>query len=308
MNELFTEGLYLALTLPLLFIGTEATQRLTKHLRCRSRSRCIARITHLLLLPDEPDEREIITLQHRFSQQTLTESLRYISSCIYGEERLRIASIVEICELEHKILLSAKRQRNSHREAKLALLAQLPITSGCFEDLEYFIEKRESTYAIVAIIVSHPERAIRYCTRIHRHLSHYEISIIAEMLRIHGAPVAYTPLLQSENENLQLIGIYFVEQLSIVDAESLLHTLLSSPNLAVATHALRALCTIHGELPPRRTAALIARMEPSQRDSFVRHAVQMCYSPNSCAFALNSEEQHYFTAKVNSYKCRILCN
>ena len=308
MDRLFIEEILLAAALPIIFIGAESVQQIATRLRSRARSRCIADIIRLLLLPDEPDEESVFALQRIYSRRTIIDALCYISAHIYGEEYIRIASIVEICAIEHKLLCSAKRKYGIRRDSKLAILAQIPVTTSCFEDLEYFIDQRDSTYAVIAILASHPERAIRYCTRLRRELSHYEVAIIAEMLRIHGAPVAYTPLLQSENENLQLIGIYIVEQLAMVDAEPLLQALLSSPNLAVATHALRTLCTIHGELPPRNISALMSRMTPSQRDSFLRHAIQSCYTPRSCSFLLNAEEQHYFTAKINSYKCRILCN
>lgn len=308
MDTPFTEGLSLAIVLPLMLIGADITRRVATYLRGESRRRCITHITRLLLQHDEPDEMEILARLAQFSRPRLIESLCYIAAHIYGEERLRIATIVEVCALEKRLIRSAKRSNAEQRERHLAKLAQLPITANCFEDIEEFIERQESIYALITIIDSRPERAIRYCTRLHRQLSHYEVAIIADSLRRGGAPVAYTPLLHSENENLQLIGIHLVEQLTMIDAEAQLQRLLASSNLTIATHALRTLCTIHGELPLRRVATLTTRMTPSQRDSFVRHAIQSCYSPRSCASALNSEEQRLFTAKIDSYKCRILCN
>ena len=120
--------------------------------------------------------------------------------------------------------------------------------------------------------------------------------------------IAYTPMLASENRNLQLIGVYLAESLLAVDAETYLQRLVASPDYEVAHAGLYALCAIRGDIASRSSHLAIERLTPLHRAAFLRHAVQSCYSLSSCARLLTAKERTQFTQRIDSYKCRIVCN
>lgn len=160
----------------------------------------------------------------------------------------------------------------------------------------------------MSILPAHPEKLMRYVARYATPLSLYEVAELVIYMRRTGTAIAYTPLLTSSNRNLQMVGIYLCHHFAIVDAEPHLQRLVTSADGEVLYLALHALCTIRGDISAPHVGVALARLLPHQRNAFVLRAVQCCYSLRSCAHHLSEAERNRFSQRVNSYKCRIVCN
>ena len=262
----------IALAAPLLVVVTQLSLSIHRRVRHRLRVGCIGRISRMIMAEEEPTDREIRTLRWLFPVSIITEAVTFIAEYLYGKAQHRMALVIEVCKLECSLFSETK-----------------------LHDISAFIE-------------TYPDRAVQYITRIESPLSWYEIALLAQLMRRTGVSITYTPLLKSQNRNLQLIGIYICELFAISDAEPYLQQLVESEDEEVAYMALLTLCTIRGDIASPQVGDALSRLIPYQRKTFVRHAVQACYSLPSCSAHLSDEEQMLFRQLLNSYKCQILCN
>ena len=267
-----TEEIAIALALPLLMVVTQAAHSLYRRLCDHIRVRCIVHISRLIMASEEPTDRDILSLRWRFTLETITDAARFISEHLYGSAHHRLMLITEVFEVDIS-----------------------PLHDSELRDTSTFIE-------------AYPDQAIRYIARVSQSLSWYEVALLTQLMRHTGISIVYTPLLTSRNRNLQIIGVYLSELFTITDAEPHLQRLTSSDDNEVAYMALLTLCSIRGDISSPQVACAIERLAAYQRATFIRHAVQACYSPLSCATLLSPEEQRLFTQQLNSYKCQIRCN
>jgi hypothetical protein len=218
---------------------------------------------------------------------------------------------MEVCGLDCYILNLAKRNNDTERVYTLSKLSRLAPSTMAIECAEIYVEDENREvrfYSMATLVATRPERAIRYIAKFDSPLSLHEVAILAHLMHRAGAPVAYTPLLTSQNRNLQLIGIYISNLFSIADAEPHLQQLVESDECEIAYVALQTLCSIRGDISSQSTGYALKRLAPFQRATFIRHAVQECYSLHPCKHHLSAEEQTLFLQLLSSYKCRIACN
>ncbi len=309
MMIVLNEEWVIALLLPLLLAVSEAMHTIGGRYRTYATTRCIAHITALLMSDDEPQDEIIHKLRLHYTNATIVEAVIFISEHIYGGKLHRLALIVEVCEIDFMLQRAAKRKQGGARAIHLLKMSQL---SHLGTLLDYTEEETSNDkarfYATMSLVASHPERAIRYIARLDTRLSLHEVVVLTRLMQRSGSPIAYTPLLISENRNLQYIGIYLCELLAIVDAERYLQLLAESKDCEIALAALQALCTLRGDLKTSHVRLGVSRLAPHLRAAFLRHAVQSCYSLRSCAHLLNNEERTSFSQHVGSYKCQIVCN
>lgn len=273
------------------------------------RAKCIGDIISLICAPHELHDSDIEHLHRRYPYSVLRDATLFVADNIYGDELYRLSSIIEICGVDYHLIRTLQRYHGTRRAKALKHLSHLPLTPAIFEVAESHIdeERHISFYATAALIASRPEHAVRYITRLRYDLSLYEAAWLVELMRRRGS-IAYTPLLNSENRNLQLLGIYVVASLTAVDAEPTLQHLLSDTESRLALHSLYTLCALRGNITSGNAKRLFGVLEPHHRKAFIRHAVQSCYSSLACSALLDSDEQTSLLNRINSYKCRIVCN
>ena len=169
-------------------------------------------------------------------------------------------------------------------------------------------EERWRNNDIEGAIDLHADYAIRHIARLEEALSWHKVAQLVQIMRRSGTPLAYSPLLSSRNRNLQLIGIYICDLFSITDAERHLQRLVDSEDGDVAYTALLTLCTIRGDISAPQIEGALQRILPHQRTAFILHAVQCCYSLQSCVHLLSRDECTTFAQRIDSYKSEIVCN
>lgn len=181
---------------------------------------------------------------------------------------------------------------------------------GCALDrLQYLARYScEGDYGCRKELLCNCDLSLQAIARLDTPLTIGEVARVTLQLRSVGASIAYTPLLVSQNRNLQFVGLYLCQLFSLTDAEPHLHRLAASEDGEISYAALFALCSIRGDLTTAEVLRAVERLAPQHRSALVRHAVQSCYSLHSCAHLFNPKERAEFAQRVSSYKCRIVCN
>ena len=305
------EEIALAFVAPILLAVAHLAHSTYKRVRTYATARCIAQISSMIVAKVEPDDEEIFSIRHRYTKSVILEAILFISEHIYGSATNRLSLIVEVCGVDCYIVNMVKRSGGSNRANTISKLSILTHITMAIECAEIYIEndnREVRFFSMATLVTTRPERAIRYIAKFDSSLSLYEVAILAHLMRRAGAPIAYTPLLTSQNRNLQLIGIYISNLFSIADAEPHLQQLIESDDREVAYIALHTLCSIRGDISSQSTGYALKQLAPFQRATFIRHAVQECYSLHPCKQYLSAEEQTLFLQRLSSYKCRIACN
>ena len=272
MISSMSEEIALALSIPLLVAVTNVLIVVRRRLLLYAKSRCVARVTSMIVAKEEPSDEDIRALRMRFSERTILDSVTFISEYIYGVALNRLSLIIEVCRVPYS-----------------------PISSNRLNE-------------VATLIALYPDYAIRHIARFDMPLFWCDVALLAQLMRRAGTSIAYTPLLISQNRNLQLIGLYFCGHFSIVDSEPYLQQLIGSEDNEIAYISLLSLCAIHGDISTPQVSRALNRLLPHQRASFLRYATQACYSLRSCAHLISREEYKLFAQRINSYKCQIVCN
>ncbi len=311
MITALNEEILISFALPLLAIATQTILPLYKRLHTYAKAQCIVRVSRMIMAEEEPTDEKMRTLRLQFPLAIILDAVIFISEHIYGNSLNRLSLVVEVCEIDYYLIGKIRRSRGNEKAYLLSKLSRLPHATTVIEQAEVYLEHQRQDvrfYATAALVTARPERAIKYILRLDHALNWYQIAVLTQLMRSVGAPIAYTPMLASQNRNLQLIGIYLCEHFSIVDAEPHLQQLVESEDEEVLCLSLLSLCSIRGDISTKRVGRAIARLSPSLRDAFLRHAVQTCYSLRSCAHHISREESDIFSQRITSYKCQITCN
>lgn len=304
----WNEEVAIALALPMLMVVTQAVHSIGCRYRNYTTAQCIARIMAMIVAHEEPEEEEIWRLRLRFSNNTILNAVIFISQHIYGPATHRLLLVIEVCEIDYHLQKALKHKERREQTQLLSKLSQLLGIGIIVDCADYDTDRIDSLDSAIVHIATKPELAIRHIANIKASLSLYEAALLSQMIHRAGAPIAYTPLLISENRNLQLIGIYLCENLAIVDAERHLQRLTTSEDREIAQNALFALCSLRGNLAVPQVEECVSRLTPHIRAAFIRHTVHSCYSLRSCSHLLNKKEALRFSQRIGSYKCRFLCN
>ena len=311
MINMLNEVAMVALALPLGALAAQLSQTLYRRCHLYLMARCIWHISAMIMAEEEPSDKEMRGLRLRFPMDLILDSALFISERIYGNSLNRLVLIIEVCELDYYLVRQIDRRSGESRVNNLSKLSSLPYVATMAEYASDYIESDHRAirfHATAALVSARPDRAIRHIVRFNGSLTLYEVAVLEQLLRRTGAPIAYTPLLLSENRNLQLLGIYICGTLLAVDAEPHLQRLAESEDGEVSYMALQTLCSVRGDISTAQARDAVLRLMPHQRLSFLLHAVQNCYSLRSCAHLLTAEERTLFSQRINSYKCRMVCN
>ncbi len=163
-----------------------------------------------------------------------------------------------------------------------------------------------SLFALIIRISSAPEQTIAAVREFSGAMSHRVLSEIMLRLRRGFIPVAYEPMICSDNENLKLLGIYIIRFFGIEEAQNILYAQLDSPNGAVHDAALYTLAIMKSSMTRKCVVQSVAGMSFFQRRRFYKFLAAEGYSTRSLS-ALQSAETDsrlggYMESLVNSYK------
>ena len=307
----FREEMLMAFALPFVLLVMQALHSVYKRLYNYAMERSVEHLSRLIMAKEEPDDDDIRSLCLHYPTGVILDAAIFISEKIYGEKLYRLALIVEECRIGDYLLGQIWRKRGLQRVRNLSKLTYLTHDMLIPDYVEVYMEDESREvrfYALMVLVSICSNRAIRYIAQCKDLLTIQEVALLVRLMRRVGTPIAYTPLLASQNRNLQLVGLYLCTHFSIVDSEPHLQRLLESEDEEVAYMALQTLCSVRGNISIPQVGKVLSRSLSHQRNSFILHAVQNCYSLNSCAHHLAGEERRVFSQRINSYKCRMVCS
>lgn len=162
---------------------------------------------------------------------------------------------------------------------------------------------REVRFAALLVeMAADPARLLHAVVRYEVPLTPVEVDEVLALLRRSLLPIAYRPLLATENENLQRIALALVAHFAIEEAEPALHHLLRAERTEEALRALRLLVLLHRPLPKRLVVPLLGRVTPQERLRLLRLMVREGVAAEQVRRLFQGEESAYYTRLACTYK------
>ena len=170
-----------------------------------------------------------------------------------------------------------RRARRSHgvmRAVWLKRLSDLPPSQDALLACGDFDEdrSREVRFAVLLIrLCAEPQTALFRIAHFDSPLRTCEVGEILHHLRRGLLPIAYHPLLESENGNLRRLGLAIVRQFSIEEADARLWCMVAEEgDRELAAASLYTLLTLHRPLRRRQLLGYLARLNEEERRAVMR--------------------------------------
>ena len=193
----------------------------------------------------------------------------------------------------------------------LTLMSCIPLSEKSIERLEHLSHSRNRSIRIasfISLITTAPQLVIRRIEALPYRLSALDISHIISLLRRGIIPIAYEPLLQSNNHNLQMLGIAIVRNFGIDIADKQLHDIISScDDKVVVRDAILTLSSLGRPLGRAKIRQRMSRMNTEERKSFCRYLAAEGYSVQALRTLFSEKEMHYAETLIKSYKRDLVC-
>lgn len=162
--------------------------------------------------------------------------------------------------------------------------------------------------ALIAILAASPTKAISIIANLCFELRPYDISRIILLLRRGILPIAYEPLLTSDNHNLLRLGIAIVRNFEIGIADKHLYNIIArTTNQSIVCETIYTLALLGrplGRQPIRRQLTI---MPDHSRRELCLHLCREGYSLASLQALFSESELLYTKDLINSYKRDLAC-
>jgi len=239
------------------------------------------------------------------SRLLLAETLAGVVGSTYGLDTALLRRMVAVYKLEEMLLRQARRAQGYRRAYRLALLASLPVGEATIRHTARYLHSRNRAvrfHALLARIAADPASAPEWIGAFGLPFTECELSEIMLLLRRGMLPVAYEPLLRSDDPNRQRLGLRLVRQFSIGDAEPLLLRLTGSGSPELRREALYTLCSLHRNLDRDEVRRCIGRMPDGHRHALVRCMVREGYAAETFAPLFGTAERTEAETLIRTHK------
>lgn len=263
-------------------------------------------IVMLTLLSGEASVPRFPLLHRAGARRLLAETVAGVIGTTYGLDTAPLGSIVRHYGLDEWALRRVRRSAGYRRARALALLAHLPVDTVVTERTARYVRSRNPYvrfYALMARLAADPTKALRLMADYPSSFAPSEVAEIMVVLRRGMLPIAYEPLLASEQENLRRVGLAIVRQFGIEEAgQQLLRIAAQDALPELGCEALYTLCSMRQPLQRREAARRIASLRASQRKALLRCMAAEGYSPSELDLLFDGQELPYYHSLVQSYK------
>ncbi len=271
---------------------------------------CYIKQITVLLLSENPPQNKIIT-HSTASRIALAEAIYTVVSHTYNNAPEALLQVARQNRLEETLLRQIHLSRGARRAHLLMLLSAIPCNSDIFSELYDYIHSRDRDIrisALTAALAANPSVAIRTIATFEFDLSPFDIARIIALLRRGLLPIAYEPLLASENRNLRGLGLSIVQSFGIEIAEKHLHKIITSEqDSSIIKQTIYTLASLGRPLGHTRIRERLAAMPARRRKELCRHLTVEGYSLSSVRTLFTECESRYAESLINSYK-RALTN
>ena len=312
MAILYTYIILVALGIIILAImlrRTEATHLASDSRAYRLKRFYIRQVVNLL--QDESRVPMRIVATTTAERIALCEAIYIVRSHTYGTDPSLLDHTIEENRLERLLLRRINLTAGCKRARWIMLMSCIPLGEKSIARLEQLIYSSNQAVRIAALttlLAATPQMTIRRIMSLRYRLSPLDISRIISLLRRGIIPIAYEPLLQSDDHNLQMLGIAIVRNFGIDIADRHLHDIISSSsdNLIVR-EAIWALSSLGRPLGRAKIRQRMEQMNDYERKSFCRHLANEGYSVQALRTLFSEREMRYAETLIKSYKRDLVC-
>lgn len=172
-------------------------------------------------------EGEVMIIGRGIAKMSFVRCLVFVADRTAEDAVETMQIILRYYHIESYLLKRIEGSSSREKAYYLALLARLPISKVVAGKVSKYMKNSSSDvrfYALLCMLAVVPELAVKYISELDERLSRRDI---AEMLSVIGrgyCPIPYTPLLLSNNYNMQLLGIAMVRRFGIYEScKDLMH-------------------------------------------------------------------------------------
>lgn len=268
------------------------------------RNQYIKQITSLLL-GEQPSSVKILARSRR-NRIALAEAIYTVVSHTYGNDTDALRHVVEQNRLERLLLREIHLSHGTRRARMLMLLSAIPLNADKVKQLSHYMHSHDSDIRISALTValaSSPSMAIRTIATFDFALTPFDTARIIALLRRGLLPIAYEPLLDSNNHNLRILGLAIVRSFGIEIAEKHLHKIISAEeDITIVNQTIYTLASLGRPLHHTRIRERLAAMPACKRKELCRHLTVEGYSLSAVRSIFTEQESVYAELLINSYK------
>ena len=268
------------------------------------RERYTSQITTLLITQRECGiSPKANTPQRRMA---LAEAIYIVMTHTYYNDISPLRKIVEKSHLENFLWRRIRLYNGTYRARLLLLTSAIPLRKITAEMLSTHLRSKDDDIrisALTSMLAATPTTAIHTIAQMEFPLSPFDLARIIALLRRGILPIAYEPLLSSENRNLRMLGLSIVRSFGIESAERRLHQIISTErDTEIITHTLYTLASLGRSLSHTRIRERLASMTATKRMELCRHLCIEGYSLGSVRTLFNDSEVSYAERVINSFK------
>ena len=306
---------YISILLVAILVTVIMTQRVLN-----SRNTAIDKTSRLIkfyikqvvnLLQEESHPPMYITAKSNTERIALCKAIYIVRSHTYGINSSLLDLTINKNRLEQLLLRRIRYSTGYKRAHWLMLMSCISLSHKSIKRIEQLCSSRNRAIRIssfISLITTNPQMAIRRIASLPYRLSPLYISHIISLLRRGIIPIAYEPLLQSDNYNLQMLGIAIVRNFGIDIADKQLHDIISSCNdNIVVREAILTLSSLGRPLGRTKIRQRMSLMNTEERKSFCRHLATEGYSVQALRTLFSEKEMHYAETLIKSYKRDLGC-
>lgn len=302
MNIIFFIYITLMLTLTLCFVAIVHIKQ-----RPHTESRCEQYIRQITVwITEEGYDGRTIRARNSSDRMALAEAIYTVVSHTYGCDTSCLKQVVEQTSLDRFLLRRIRLLRGARRAHLLMLMSAIPLHRISLQSIMRYQHSKNADVRISALIVAlaaNPTMAIRTIEGLDYNLSPFDIAHIMALLRRGVLPIAYEPLLGSNNRNLRMLGLAIVRAFGIEIAEKRLHSIISTDSRSTVTcEAIYTLASLGRPLHHAGIRQRVDTMSPSDRHTLCRHLSTQGYSLGVVKALFSEDESRYAETLINSYK------
>lgn len=270
-----------------------------------NQERYIKALVEAMMYQTENYSRKIVATTRR-ERMALAEAIGTICAHSYDSSRTLTDSIARSNNLTEFLIHRLSLSFGSQQRHILRLLRSLPLNRQQIAPIARILHSRNHTRAVDALLImlsAEPGRAITTIAELEFELQPHDLARIIKLLRQGIFTIAYEPVIQSDNTNLQRLGIAIIHNFSLDIAQThLLHIIEGSTLPQIKTEALYTLAGMKCPLRSRAITRHIAQMSASQREELSHHLSVEGYSLQTIRSLIKPPQSLHAERLICSFK------
>lgn len=190
---------------------------------------------------------DVTTIGKGIARKRLVQCLVFVSEMTMGNASERMGIIMKYYHIESYMLGRIFKCRSSvERAYLLSLLSRLPISMLAALRVEPLVRAESAQVgfsALLCLFAAAPIRGAATLARLGYRLSRRDVAEVLTVINRGCCPLPYTPLLMSDNYNLQLLGIYLVRRFGIAESRNEIACIVKSKSSELREDALLTLAS-----------------------------------------------------------------